>query len=153
MVTHGLQSWPQQRPRAGMTLKFHPYYNGMRNSRKYQTLRASYPASILNYVMFVIRISLHFNRIFSILSKYIILYSEKRRENVLYQKIDEKRRKRKEIKLFINVINTKGDFKFTEIQTLLIIMGETRPFYQLVEKRVDFAACPGNNTIQYIKNI
>lgn len=46
----------------------------------------------------------------------------------------------------------KGDFKFTEIQTLSIIMGETRLFYQLVGRRADFAVCPGNNTIRYIKS-
>lgn len=46
----------------------------------------------------------------------------------------------------------KNCFELTEIQTLLIIMGETTLFYQLVEKRVGFAVCPGNSTIQCIKN-
>ena len=57
MVTHGLLPWPQQKTTSRDDLKFHPY-NGIRNSKKYQTLRTSYPASILNYVMLVIRIFL-----------------------------------------------------------------------------------------------
>jgi len=84
-------------------------YNGMRNSRKYQTLRASYPASILNYVMFVIRISLSLslsqpNFVISILSKYIVplLYFAKK----YFIRINRAgRKKRKKIVIYFIYFN------------------------------------------------